>query len=111
MIGLYLMPATGFYPEVNPKDSPTLSRALEYNRRGEFQDHRTDFRHPDDRGWDSDSRAGTITKTLRQRPLAEAARDCFRPIVRWYDVQAEIHWYEAHGVGIHEYKIKHILDE
>lgn len=25
--------------------------------------------------------------------------------------KAEIHWYEAHGIGIREYKIKHILDE
>jgi hypothetical protein len=23
---------------------------------------------------------------------------------------AELHWYEAHGVGIYEYKIKHYLD-
>jgi hypothetical protein len=24
---------------------------------------------------------------------------------------AEIHWYEAHGLGAKEYKIKHILEE
>jgi hypothetical protein len=24
--------------------------------------------------------------------------------------QAEIHWYEAHGIGAKEYKIKRILD-
>lgn len=24
---------------------------------------------------------------------------------------AEIHWYEAHGIGAKEYKIKHILEE
>jgi hypothetical protein len=23
---------------------------------------------------------------------------------------AELHWYEAHGIGRHEYKIKHYLD-
>jgi len=25
--------------------------------------------------------------------------------------KAEIHWYEAHGIGVREYKIKRILDE
>jgi hypothetical protein len=25
--------------------------------------------------------------------------------------KAEIHWYEAHGIGIREYKIKRILNE
>ena len=25
--------------------------------------------------------------------------------------RAEIHWYEAHGIGAKEHKIKHILDE
>ena len=33
--GLYLMPATtGFYPEVKPKDSHTLSRAVQSALRG-----------------------------------------------------------------------------
>ncbi len=26
-------------------------------------------------------------------------------------VRAEIHWYEAHGIGVREYKIKRILSE
>ena len=25
--------------------------------------------------------------------------------------KAEIHWYEAHGIGVREYKIKRILEE
>ncbi len=25
--------------------------------------------------------------------------------------QAEVHWYEAHGIGAKEYKIKRIIDE
>ena len=28
---------------------------------------------------------------------------------KWYDMPAEIHWYEAHGIGAKEYKIKRIL--
>ena len=25
--------------------------------------------------------------------------------------RAEVHWYEAHGIGRQEFKVKHILDE
>jgi hypothetical protein len=28
----------------------------------------------------------------------------------WYDMSCEVHWYEAHGIGAKEFKIKRILE-
>jgi hypothetical protein len=46
------------------------------------------------------------SKILWWYSLAEAKRSCAGPIGEWYDTLAEVHWYEAHGVGKREFKLK-----
>ncbi len=52
-----------------------------------------------------------LRKIYGPRPMAEAQGP--RPRIRLSDgtiCHAEIHWYEAHGIGAKEHKIKRILD-
>jgi hypothetical protein len=75
-----------------------------------LQDCRSDYRRGDHRDWRRDSRAKTIVEELwqaRWRKLQGIAK------VEFYDgamSETEIHWYEAHGIGAKEYKIKRIIE-
>jgi hypothetical protein len=56
------------------------------------------------------SRAQAIVEGLRQGTLAETKGTADVQFSDGTIRHAEIHWYEAHGIGAKEYKIKRIID-
>jgi hypothetical protein len=41
---------------------------------------------------------------------AQTKGDCSRAAAQWYDTPAELHWYEATGIGKKDFKIKRFVD-
>ena len=42
--------------------------------------------------------------------MAKTKRRRYRETSEWYDTEAELHWYEASGIGKKEFKIKRFMD-
>ena len=52
-----------------------------------------------------------LRRLYRRPSLEKVERHGHRETLRWTIGQAEVHWYEAHGVGAKEFKIKRIVQE
>jgi hypothetical protein len=57
-----------------------------------------------------DSRYHAASETLRDRSLAKTEGNSHCSPEKWRVHRAEIHWYEAHGIGKVTFKIKQFLD-
>lgn len=57
-----------------------------------------------------DSRAAPSSQALRQRAAANAQRIRRRAAAKGTMRKAEVHWYEASGIGKKEFKIKRFVD-
>jgi hypothetical protein len=49
-------------------------------------------------------------ETTWRQTLGQTERGCYRSVSEGIISRAEIHWYEAHGVGKRRVKIKRFLD-
>jgi hypothetical protein len=76
-----------------------------------FRDFGPDFECRNVRHGLSDPRTRPLAKNLRTRPLAQIKGLARVQLAHGAIYHAEVHWYEAAGIGRKEFKIKHLLQD